>query len=77
MFTVITGEPGEPGEAPVLVQPKVIRLPGYEMGLVYLILATGLAFLMYPYFDLPNLIMVYLLGVMVTAISLRPGAGHP
>ena len=43
------------------------------MGLIYFILATGLAFLMYPYFDLPNLIMVYLLGVMVTAIHCGRG----
>ncbi len=50
-----------------------MRLPGYEMALIYLILATGLAFLMYPYFDLPNLIMVYLLGVMATAIHCGRG----
>ena len=50
-----------------------MRLPGYEMALSYLILATGLAFLMYPYFDLPNLIMVYLLGVMATAIHCGRG----
>ncbi len=31
------------------------------------------AFLMYPYFDLPNLIMVYLLAVMVTAIQCGRG----
>ena len=43
------------------------------MGFVYFILATGLAFLMYPYFDLPNLIMVYLLGVMVTAVQCGRG----
>jgi len=44
------------------------------MAFIYLILATGLAFLMYPYFDLPNIIMVYLLGVMATAIHWRSGA---
>ena len=69
----MTGEPAEQKEAPVLVQPRLMRLPGYEMALIYLILATGLAFLMYPYFDLPNLIMVYLLGVMVTAIHCGRG----
>jgi two-component system sensor histidine kinase KdpD len=69
----ITGEPAEQKEAPVLVQPKLMRLPGYEMALIYLILATGLAFLMYPYFDLPNLIMVYLLGVMATAVHCGRG----
>jgi two-component system sensor histidine kinase KdpD len=69
----ITGEPAEQKEAPALVQPRLMRLPGYEMALGYLILATGLAFLMYPYFDLPNLIMVYLLGVMATAIHCGRG----
>ena len=69
----ITGEPAEQEEQPVLVQPRLMRLPGYELALIYLILATGLAFLMYPYFDLPNLIMVYLLGVMATAIHCGRG----
>ena len=66
--SVITGEPEEPGESKVLAQPKLIRRPEYEMGFFYFILATALSFLMYPYFALPNLIMVYLVGVMVTAI---------
>jgi two-component system, OmpR family, sensor histidine kinase KdpD len=69
----ITGEPAEQKETPVMVQPRLMRLPGYEMALIYLLLATGLAFLMYPYFDLPNLIMVYLLGVMATAIHCGRG----
>ena len=69
----MSGEPAEQKEAPVLVQPRLMRLPGYEMAFIYLILATGLAFLMYPYFDLPNLIMVYLLGVMATAIHCGRG----
>ena len=38
------------------------------MGLLYFILATGLSFLIHPYLELSNLIMIYLLGVMVTAI---------
>ncbi len=70
---VITGEPGEQKESPSLVQPKGIRWPDYETGLFYFILANGLAFLMYPYFDLSNLIMVYLVGVMVTAIHCGRG----
>jgi two-component system sensor histidine kinase KdpD len=65
---VLSGEPEEPRDTPVLVQPKAIRRPEYEIGFLYFILATGLAFLMYPYFELPNLIMMYLVGVMVTAI---------
>lgn len=65
---VITGEPAEAKEGAVSAPPKSLRMPGYEMGLLYFILGTGLCFLMYPFFDLPNLIMVYLLSVMVTAI---------
>jgi len=65
---LITGEPSEAKESPILVQVKPLRLPGYERALIYFILATGLSFLMYPFFALPNLIMVYLVGVMVTAI---------
>jgi two-component system sensor histidine kinase KdpD len=70
---VISGEPAQAKESPVLVQPKRMRLPGYELGLIYFILATGLSFLMYPYFELPNLIMVYLVGVMATAIHCGRG----
>jgi two-component system sensor histidine kinase KdpD len=65
---VISGAPAQPGEAVRVAAPKTLRLPGYEMGLVYVILATGLCFLIYPYFDLPNLIMVYLLAVTLTAV---------
>jgi len=64
----ITGEPGVPKKSPVLVKPKGIRFHDYGMGLLYSILATGLSFLLHPYLELSNLIMVYLVGVMVTAI---------
>ena len=40
---------------------------------MFLILANVLCFLMYPHLDLSNLIMVYLLGVMVTAIECGRG----
>ncbi len=70
---VIAGEPAEPGPAAVSVQPKRLRWSGYEGGLFYFILATALCFLMYPFFDLPNLIMVYLLAVLVTAVQCGRG----
>ncbi len=70
---VIAAKPEKPQEIPTLIQPKRIRWPGYELGFGYLILATALAFLMYPYFDLPNLIMVYLLEVLVTAVHCGRG----
>ncbi len=64
----ITGEPGKTKPSPILGKTKDIHFLGYGMGLLYAIIATGLGFLIYPYLDLSNLIMVYLLGVMVTAI---------
>jgi two-component system sensor histidine kinase KdpD len=70
---LIAGKPAGPEATPSLIQPKRSRWPGYELGLGYFILATVLAFLMYPYFDLPNLIMVYLLAVMVTAVQCGRG----
>jgi two-component system sensor histidine kinase KdpD len=70
---VTTGAPGEQKAAPVLAQAKPVRLPDYEVGLLYVAVATGLCFSMYPYFDLPNLIMVYLLAVMVTAVQCGRG----
>ncbi len=69
---LIRGEPAALPEAAAQVQGK--RVPSdYEGALLYLLLATGLCFLMYPYFDLPNLIMVYLLAVVVTAIQCGRG----
>jgi two-component system, OmpR family, sensor histidine kinase KdpD len=65
---VLRGEPEAAAAPAILVHPKGIRRPDYEMSLLFFILATALSFLMYPYFELPNLIMVYLVGVMVTAI---------
>lgn len=70
---VIAGDPGQIPEPPVLLQPQKTRRPGYGIGLFYFILATGLAFLMYPYVDLPNLIMVYLVEVLVTAMHCGRG----
>lgn len=70
---VMAGEPGKQTEPAVSVQPKNIRWPGYEIGFFYFVLATGLSFLMYPYVDLPNLIMVYLIEVLVTAIHCGRG----
>ena len=69
---VITGEPGEPRESTYLFHPKHIPLSDY-VGLLYFILATAICFLMYPYFHLSNLIMVYLLGVMITAMECGRG----
>ncbi|MFH0727462.1 MAG: DUF4118 domain-containing protein [Pseudomonadota bacterium] len=68
---VMAGEPGEPGETPeaVAIRSKRADLTDFGTGFLFLILATVLCFLMYPFFDLSNLSMVYLLGVMMTATS--------
>jgi two-component system, OmpR family, sensor histidine kinase KdpD len=66
---VMAGEPGKPGEATYVIRPKGADLSDYGTGFLFLILPTILCFLMYPYFQLSNLIMVYLLGVMLTATS--------
>ncbi len=70
---VTAGEQGEQREAAHNIRPKEIQLSDYGTGLLFLILATVLCFLMYPYFQLSNLIMVYLLGVMLTATSCGRG----
>ena len=71
---LVSGGVAAAAGAPALpVQPQGLRLSDYEAGLLYLILATALCFIMYPYFDLANLIMVYLLAVLLT--SLKCGRG--
>jgi two-component system sensor histidine kinase KdpD len=55
------------------VRPQKIRLSDYGAGLLIFLLADLLCFLMYPYFHLSNLIMIYLLGVMITAASCGRG----
>jgi len=70
---VLSGKEAALPEAAVPVEPKRLRWSGHEEGLLYLILATAICFLMYPYFDLPNLIMVFLLEVMVTAVQCGRG----
>lgn len=70
---VIAGEPGEQREAAYVVRPERVQLSDYGGAVLYLILATLACFAMYPYFHLSNLIMVYLLGVMLTATGCGRG----
>jgi two-component system sensor histidine kinase KdpD len=70
---VISGESGEQRGATYTIRPQKIPLSDYGAGLLLFILATLFCFLMYPYFHLSNLIMVYLLGVMITAASCGRG----
>jgi two-component system, OmpR family, sensor histidine kinase KdpD len=53
--------------------PRQIRWERYWAALAITAACTGLAFLMYPYFNLTNLVMVYLLGATVAALRLGRG----
>ncbi len=70
---VLSGESGEQRGTIYTIRPPKIPLADYGAGLLIFILATLLCFLMFPYFHLSNLIMVYLLGVMITAASCGRG----
>ena len=70
---VTDGEPAEQREATYVVRPTHIQLSDYGTGILYLVLATLACFAMYPYFNLSNLIMVYLLAVMLTATECGRG----
>ncbi len=66
---IVSGDSGEAIRAPYRIGSRELPWSDYGTGLLFLALATGLCFLMYPRFDLSNLIMVYLLAVMLTAIE--------
>jgi len=70
---IVSGEPVEPAEIPYGVKSSGISWPDYGTAVLFLILATGLCFLMFPYFALTNLIMVYLLAVTLTAVECGRG----
>ncbi len=70
---VITGEREAAAPAPVRRRPAETDWRGYGEALAAVMLATALAWLMFPFFDVSNLIMVYLLGVI--AVATRRGRG--
>ena len=70
---VVAGAPEKEKTDVYVVRPQAFSISDYGTAILYLILATGLSFLMYPHFDLSNLIMVYLLAVLVTAIDCGRG----
>jgi two-component system, OmpR family, sensor histidine kinase KdpD len=70
---VISGE--ETSNVPY-VAPRLRRGVGwlpYARATGIVTLCTGLAWMMFPYFELSNLIMVYLLGVVLVASRSEPG----
>ena len=54
-------------------EPRPVRWRRYFAALAISALCTALAALMYPYFELTNLVMVYLLGATVAALRLGRG----
>jgi two-component system sensor histidine kinase KdpD len=71
---VIRGDAGEPSEKPAVRQPpSAVAWQQYLSALAVMAAATALSFVMYPYFEVANLIMVYLVGVMGVAVWLGRG----
>jgi two-component system sensor histidine kinase KdpD len=70
---VITGEAGE--SRPLASQALKRNSPwlSYGLGVAGVALSTAVAWLMFPYFSVANLILVYLMGVVLVAI--RYGRG--
>src|SRR5262245_63926939 len=70
---VIAGEPAEHQAAAYTIRPRSVPLSDYGTAMLYLYLATLACFALYPYLHLSNLIMVYLLGVLLTATTCGRG----
>jgi two-component system sensor histidine kinase KdpD len=56
-----------------LSAPPVVRWNRYGWAGAITVLCTAMAFLMYPHFELSNLVMIYLLGVTVAGLRLGRG----
>src|SRR5262247_2646257 len=70
---VVSGDKEAAVSRPVRHRPGVTDWLSYAEALGVVGLCTGIAWLMFPYFGLSNLIMVYLLGVV--AVAARSGRG--
>ena len=64
---VITGEAGESRPLATQAVKRSSDWSSYGLGVVGVGLSTGVAWLMFPYFGLANLIMVYLMGIVLVA----------
>ncbi|MEO5955074.1 MAG: sensor histidine kinase KdpD [Nitrospiraceae bacterium] len=64
---VITGEAGESRPLATQAVKRHSEWSSYGLGVVGVGLSTTVAWLMFPYFGLANLIMMYLLGVVLVA----------
>ena len=72
-ISVISGEQAEPTPAPRRAPPQAVDWAAYGRAAAAVLSCTGVAWFMFPYFGLANLIMVYLLGVLLVAT--RSGRG--
>jgi two-component system sensor histidine kinase KdpD len=70
---VITGEAGEGRPLITPILKPISKWPAYTFATIGVVACTAVAWLMSPYFDIANLIMVYLLGVVF--IAARYGRG--
>ena len=57
----------------VNIAPRDVSWGSYWTALLVSVLCTALAAFMYPYFELTNLVMVYLLGAAIAALQLGRG----
>jgi two-component system sensor histidine kinase KdpD len=64
---VITGEAGESRQLATQAVKRSSEWSSYGLGVVGVGMSTGVAWLMFPYFGLANLIMMYLMGVVLVA----------
>jgi two-component system sensor histidine kinase KdpD len=70
---VIKGQDTGARRLPDIHVPRQVKWRDYAAALGMVGVCTGLSFAMYPHFDLANLIMVYLVGVMAAAVWLSRG----
>jgi two-component system sensor histidine kinase KdpD len=73
-IAVISGDRDEPAAtAPRRRLPPASDWSGYVKAMGAVVLATGVSWLMFPYFELSNLIMVYLVAIVAVAVRLPRG----
>ena len=70
---IISGEPGAQPSKPSRFRPRAPDATAYALAVAAVAIATGLAWVMLPHFELANIVMIYLLSVV--AVSTRTGRG--
>ena len=66
-IAVISGDQAEPTPLPRRAPPQEVDWPAYGRAAGAVLACTGVAWFAFPHFELANLIMVYLLGVLFVA----------